>query len=245
MTVNLARALLEDVDAPTGFVSAGPGGDLLGLEDCLQDLGRRLAAFHSSPIEVNGTSEVRCVARLRQFAAKTDQSTRIRDLSDAPVVVAVGLDGNLSPADVSISHGVDFVDLKQRAVGDPAVDFSHMMAGLMVMAAARRSCGLLTAVGSFHAGYAGSIDPPSKLGLFYRSGPLTAAFMLEIASRAPYLEPALTEDLVSFARWWLPREHFTVGQVRDALWTAVDMGFDNDLVDWRKDAMDDLMHREP
>lgn len=247
MSLTLASALIDDANAPSGFADAKSDGSSINLESCMETVGQQLAELHARPIEVGLQGDAGCIQRLRNFAATGSVlSRRIDDvLQGLGCVAPVGLHGDLSPDRIVIAADTADFDCRYSTAGDPAIDLSHLMAHLLVIAAARDSCIIMTAVGAVHYGYHRSISDENKAGLYYRAGPLAVAFMLEIVSSASYLTDYKRAELLDFATWWLRRERFTLGQVRDSLWTAVDMGFNNDLIDWRRNAIDDLMPREP
>jgi hypothetical protein len=174
---------------------------------------------------------------LQAFAAShlKLQNAIMRSLDEVTAIQAAVLHGDLSAKDIELGaeHG-EFAKTEWKEGGDPAIDLAHVMADLFVLAAHRESCILLTAVGSLHLGYCHDLPDELRVPLAYRAGPLLVAYMLEISQRATYVTEPLRKDLSTFATWWLEREHYTLGQVRDALWTAIDMGFENSLIDWRE-----------
>jgi hypothetical protein len=122
--------------------------------------------------------------------------------------------------------------------GDPAFDLAHMMAHLFLASVHRRSDILLTASGSFHGHYSRTVSSPEKAPLMYRAGPLSAALLLAFVQcdeMHSYLSVEHRTDVTDFAMWWLERSDYTIGQVRSALWTAIDMGFNEKCIDWRKE----------
>jgi aminoglycoside phosphotransferase (APT) family kinase protein len=170
------------------------------------------------------------------FPKRSDRLDAIADSSAKAELVL--LHGKLSPASIRFSEtNVAIVDADHAAVGDPAFDLAHMMAHLCLASLHRGSCGLLTDVGSFHGGYARSLGGFDKVALMHRAGPLSAALLLALVQTdevSSYLSVNKRRDLASFAEWWLDRRDYTIGQVRNALWTAIDMGFNDKLIDWRQ-----------
>jgi hypothetical protein len=214
----------------------------LSLEDLLLRVGHQLSARHRDTVveslssEKNGTPT--SVIRLQAFAVSHPElrNAIMRGLDGIAATPSAVLHGDLSAEDILLGaeHG-EFADKEWKDRGDPAIDLAHLMADLFVLATHRQSCLLLTAVGSLHLGYFRELPDEPRVPLAFRAGPLTAAYMLEISQRATYLAEPMREDLLMFATWWLKRQHYTLGQVRDALWTALDMGFVNGPIDWRQD----------
>ena len=117
------------------------------------------------------------------------------------------------------------------ASGDPALDLAHMMAHLFVASVHQMNSILVTSAGAFHGGYASTIEVPDKLSIMYRAGPLSVAFMLAFLEdeRLSSFLTAKDKDLIlDFSQWWLGRRDYTLGQVRSALWDAVE-----GAIDWR------------
>ena len=89
----------------------------------------------------------------------------------------------------------------------------------------------MTSAGAFHGGYARAIEGLDKLSIMHRAGPLSAAFMLAILEDeqvSSFLTPQDKEVILDFSQWWLGRRDYTLGQVRYALWDAVE-----GAIDWR------------
>jgi hypothetical protein len=146
------------------------------------------------------------------------------------------LHGRLSPRSVLFGdpEHVAILGPDRIASGDPALDLAHMMAHLFVASVHHFSSILVTTAGAFHAGYARTIDEgPGRLSIMQRAGPLTVAFMLALLDDerlSSVLDPEDKDLILDFSQWWLGRRDYTLGQVRDALWDAVDLP---GVIDWR------------
>jgi hypothetical protein len=211
MRKQLETELLFSDDAPSGYSSVFADGDsTVNLGTVLNQAGSELALRHGA-------------GSPRTSEASAPKSTRLH--------------GNLSPAEIEFNEdgNVAFGAAAWTAVGDPALDIARLMAHVLVISTHRRSCIMLSDVaGSLHSGYFRSIAPGEKRPLANRTGPLTTAFLKELAGTAPYLQPQMREDLQEFAHFWLARRDYTLGQVWSALWTAIDMGFHDSQIDWRR-----------
>jgi hypothetical protein len=92
-----------------------------------------------------------------------------------------------------------------------------MMARLFLASVHHVSSILVTSAGSFHKGYADTIEVPDKLSFTRRAGPLTVAIMLALLEderASSFLDPEDRELILEFSQWWLGRRDYTLGQVR-------------------------------
>lgn len=233
MEQNLEQQLIASPDAPSGYTTPCDN-EIVGesIEDVLSTIGRMIADFHAMELPTERI-QAPCLSLFGKRETIADQAYEHADGKVVP------LHGRLSPSDVVLSGShIHLLPGANGAVGDPAVDLAHMMAHLNLLAVARESATLLTAVGSFHSGYARAL-PEKDIGLMRRAGPLTARFMQSIAESAAYLSSQQKDEVGVFCNWWLGRSDYTVGDIRWALWTAIDMGFANSLIDWRQEAIRD------
>lgn len=173
---------------------------------------------------------------MRAASAHPHLANRLRGIAEESArVEPVLLHGCLSPSSVLFSdEDVAIISSNHSASGDPAVDLAHMMAHLFVAAVHRGSSILVTSAGAFHLGYARTFEGLDKLSIIYRVGPLSVAFILALVEDeqiSALLDLRDKEDILGFSQWWLGRRDYTLGQVRYALWDAVDAG---GVIDWRK-----------
>lgn len=172
---------------------------------------------------------------LRAASTHPHLANRLRGIAETSARVdPVLLHGCLSPRSVLFnqeSH-VAITGPDHVASGDPALDLAHMMAHLFIAAIHRGTSILVEIAGHFHWGYAKAIETLDKLSIMHRAGPLSVAFMLALLDDeqiSALLSLRDKEVILDFTQWWLERRDYTLGQVRYALWDAVE-----DMVDWRK-----------
>jgi hypothetical protein len=171
---------------------------------------------------------------LRAARVQPHLANRLRAIAEQSArVEPVLLHGRLSPGSVLFGEEDVFAIIgpDHIATGDPALDLAHMMAHLFVASVHRGTSILVTSAGAFHSGYASTIEVPDKLSIMYRAGPLSAAFMLAILDderASSFLTLEDKETILDFSQWWLGRRDYTLGQVRYALWDAVE-----GAIDWR------------
>ncbi len=163
---------------------------------------------------------------------------RLRGIAETSArVEPVLLHGCLSPGSVLFGKDARFNALAiagpdRIASGDPALDLAHMMAHLFVASVHQMNSILVTSAGAFQSGYANEV--PDKLSIMFRAGPLTVAYMLallEDAQTSSFLNAKDRDIILDFSQWWLGRRDYTLGQVRSALWDAVDAGG----INWREE----------
>lgn len=233
MEQTLEQQLIESADAPSGYTTPSDGeivGESIG--DVLSTVGRMIADLHAMELPPERI-QAPCLSLLSKLPAIAERPHTHADGKVVPLY------GRLSPSDVVLSgSNIRLLPGANGAVGDPAVDLAHMMAHLNLLAVARESANLLTEVGSFHSGYARAL-PEKDVALMRRAGPLTARFMLALAEPAAYLSSQQKDEVGVFCDWWFGRRDYTVGDIWSALWTAIDMGFANSLIDWRQEAIRD------
>jgi hypothetical protein len=183
-------------------------------------------------------------------------ASHLREIVEQSVgVEPVMLHGCLSPNSVLFSEEdvIAIISPDRIASGDPALDLAHMMAHLFIASVHRGTSIFVEMAGEFSAGYVWAIKPldPSiiyrgdphayaeslealdKLPIMYRAGPLSVAFMLALLEDeqiSSVLDARDKEDILEFSQWWLDRRDYTLGQVRYALWEAVE-----GAIDWREE----------
>jgi len=170
----------------------------------------------------------------RAARAHPHLASRLRGIAEQSArVEPVLLYGRLSPGSVLFGEEhVAIISPDHIVSGDPALDLAQMMAHLFVASVRRGSSILVTSAGAFHGGYAKAIEGLDKVSIMHPAGPLSVAFMLaflEDEQVSSLLARYDKEVILDFSQWWLGRRDYTLGQVRYALWDAVDAG----AIDWR------------
>ena len=217
----------------------------IDFKSLLYEVGEKIGKIHTGTSGfVQSGSDVKALATqakppetyLRAARAHPHLANRLRGIAEQSArVEPVLLHGCLSPGSVLFcEEHVAIISSDQIASGDPALDLAHMMAHLFVASVHRGTSIFVEIAGAFHSGYARTIETLDKLSIMHRAGPLSVAFMLaflddERASSFLTLEDK--EMILDFSQWWLGRRDYTLGQVRYALWDAVDAG---GVIDWRK-----------
>lgn len=222
------------------------------FKDLLQNVGGLIGKIHAGTGFVQFRSAAKALAAQikppetfsRAASAHPHLANRLRGIAEQSAgVEPVLLHGCLSPSSVMFGKQhfdeehfgevhVAIIGPDHVASGDPALDLAHMMAHLFVASVHKGTSIFVEIAGEFHAGYARAIETLDKLPIMYRAGPLSVAFMLafledeQISSLLTHREK---EDILEFSQWWLDRRDYTLGQVRYALWDAVEGS-----VDWRK-----------
>jgi hypothetical protein len=215
----------------------------IDFKDLLDGVGETIGKIHTgtkglvhfkddakAPITQAGLPET----YLRAASAHPHLANRLRGITEKSASVEpVLLHGCLSPALVLFSQEqVAITSSHHVASGDPALDLAHMMAHLFVASIHRGTSIFVEIAGYFHFGYARAIETLDKLSIMYRAGPLSVAFMLALLQdeqTSSFLSPRDKEDILDFSQWWLGRRDYTLGEVRYALWDAVE-----GAIDWRK-----------
>ena len=238
---SLAQELWQE--STVGYSTPFRDGRRIDCESLLQWVGERIGKIHTGTrgfVQVgNGVKAPSTQAEppetyWRAARAHPHLAKRLRGIAETSArVEPVLLHGRLSPGSVLFGkYDLAVIGPDHIASGDPALDLAHMMAHLFVASVHQVSSILVTSAGAFHSGYASTIEVPDKLSIMYRAGPLTVAFMLAILKDeqiSSFLTPKDKEVILDFSQWWLGRRDYTLGQVRYALWDAVDAGG----IDWR------------
>jgi hypothetical protein len=239
---SLAQELLQE-PASSGWSTPFRTDEFsqINFESLLYEVGEKIGKIHTGTrgFVQSGTDEVPTRAKPSEIywrAARVhpQMANRLRGIAEKSArVEPVLLHGCLSPGAVLFGEEhVAIVSSGQAAWGDPALDLAHMMAHLFIASVHRGSSILVTSAGAFHSGYATTIEALDKRSIMHRAGPLSVAFMLALLEDEQ-ISALLTlkdqETILTFSQWWLGRRDYTLGQVRYALWDAVDLG----AVDWR------------
>jgi hypothetical protein len=249
---SLQQEILFEEPASHGYstrFSDDPHDDGIDFEALLLDIGDRVGRIHGEsdrltlsmaqsdfdPLDRTGQHYWEKVSQaIPRFAARLEQFSE-----EAAQIEATLLYGNLSLQSFWFNRNgqAAILDAERAHFGDPAFEVAHMMAHLFLASVHRRSTILLTATGSFHAGYVRATTSFDKVSMMYRAGPMNVALLLAFVltdDLSSCLSTSSRDDVAAFASWWLDRRDYTLGQVRDALWTAIDMGFNNTSIDWRQ-----------
>ena len=240
---SLAQDLLE---GSAGYSTPFRDGGQFDLELLLAWVGQKIGKIHTgtrgfvqvgNDVKASATPAGPPETYWHTASAHPHLANRLRGIAETSArVEPVLLHGHLSPSSVLFGeeHVVAIVGPDHIASGDPALDLAHMMAHLFVASVHQMSSILVTSAGAFHSGYASTIEVPDKLSIMYRAGPLSVAFMLALLEDeqvSSFLTPQDKELILEFSQWWLGRREYTLGQVRYALWDAVDAG---GVIDWRE-----------
>lgn len=217
----------------------------IDFESILYDAGEKIGKIHTGTrgfaqfggdVKALATHAEPPETYLRAARAHPHLANRLRGIAEQSArVEPVLLHGRLSPSSVLFTEEhAAIISSGHIASGDPALDFAHMMAHLFVVCVHRVSSILVTSAGAFHSGYASTIEALDKLSIMHRAGPLSVAFMLaflEDEQIGSFLTLEDKEVILDFSQWWLGRRDYTLGQVRYALWDAVEAG---GVIDWRE-----------
>jgi len=239
---SLAHELLQE-PASSGWSTCFRAEEFsqIDFESLLFDVGEKIGKIHSRTRGFGhdakaATPQVDPSEKyLRSAKAYPHMANRLRAIAEQSArVEPVLLHGHLSPSSVLFSEEhVALIGPDHVASGDPALDLAQMMAHLCLASVHRGSSILVTSAGAFHLGYARTIEVGDKPAIMHRAGPLTVAFMLallEDEQASSFLTFENKEIILDFSQWWLGRRDYTLGQVRYALWDAVDLG---GALDWR------------
>jgi hypothetical protein len=224
---------LQEGPASWGWSTPFPGDDERDLESVLQFAGETIGTVHAATAgltrrgDIASDSATRLLlpaAYWRALRAQPRLASCLGGIAEKSArVEPVLLHGCLSPSSVLFSlEQIAIVGADHMASGDPAFDLAHMMAHLFLASVRQTSCTLLTSAGYFHGGYFRSIAGLDRLSIMHRAGPLSVACMLALIDDEPRLDDRDRQDIYDFAEWWLGRRDYTLGQVRTALWFAID-----------------------
>ena len=243
---SLAQELLQEPGS-YGWSTPFREGEFsqIDFESLLYGVGEKIGKIHTGTKGfVQSGSDGKALATqaeppetyLRAAPAHPHVANRLRGIAEQSArVEPVLLHGCLSPGSVLFSEEyVAIISPEHIASGDPALDLAYMMAHLFVASVHRGSSILVTSAGAFHGGYARAIEGLDKLSIMHRAGPLSVAFMLAFLDdeqASPFLTREDKETILDFSQWWLGRRDYTLGQVRYALWDAVDVP---GAIDWRE-----------
>jgi len=239
---SLAQELWQE--STVGYSTPFRDGRQIDCESLLYWVGEKIGKIHTgtrgfvqvgNDVKAPSTRAEPPETYWRAARAHPHLAKRLRGIAETSArVEPVLLHGRLSPGSVLFGqYHVAVIGPDHIASGDPAFDLAHMMAHLFVASVHRGSSILVTSAGAFHSGYAKTIEGLDKLSIMYRAGPLTVVVMLAILEDeqvSSFLTPKDKEVILDFSQWWLGRRDYTLGQVRYALWDAVDAGG----IDWRE-----------
>lgn len=251
----LEQELLFAAEASSGYSTpfvADPVDCGVNLGSVFHYLGDRIARIHKASNSIDLSNGKSIANRKAQpafdeenwkdaAAAVPRLAARLKEIIEPALVSDTSLIlGNLSLESIWFNkeEEVAIVDADQVSYGDPAYELAQLAAQLYVASVHHKSCVLLTEVRSFHIAYTRANTDMDEVAIMHRAGPLTAAFMLALVHRpdsSAYLSTTHREEITQFATWWLDRRDYTICQVRSALWTAIDMGFNDRVIDWRRE----------